>query len=91
MFTYHIEGHSHFGFIFVPLRLVSIFLNVVCTACLWALANTFFYDVTIKLYYSQKWLYFKLNFRENNLHQQKARKKLNIRHLNGHPYFSNSK
>ena len=29
-----------------------------------------------------------LYFRKNNLHQQKARKKLNIRHLNGHLYFS---
>ena len=55
---------------------------------LWALANTFFYDVTIKLYYCQKRWYFKFNFRKNNLHQQKARKKLNIRHLNGHLDFS---
>ena len=28
--------------------------------------------------------YFKFHFRKNNLHQQKARKKLNTRHLNGH-------
>ena len=55
---------------------------------LWALANTFFYDVTIKLYYCQKRWYFKFNFRKNTLHQQKPRKKLNIRHLNGHLDFS---
>ena len=30
------------------------------------------------------------NFRKNNLHHQKARKKLNIRHLNGYLHFSNS-
>ena len=55
---------------------------------LWALANMFFYDITIKLYYCQKRWCFKFNFRKNNLHQQKARKKLNIRHLNGHLDFS---
>ena len=32
--------------------------------------------------------YFKFNFRKNNLHQQKAREKLNIGHLNGHLDFS---
>ena len=44
--------------------------------------------VFIKLYYCQKRRYFEFNFRKSNLHQQKARKKLNIRHLNGHLDFS---
>ena len=44
-----------------------------------------YYHKTVLL---SKRRYFKFNFRKNNLHQQKARKKLNIRHLNGHLDFS---
>ena len=50
---------------------------------LWALANTFFVNITIKLYYCEKRWYFKFNLRMNVLHRQKAHEKLNIRHLNG--------
>ena len=51
---------------------------------LWALANTFFVNITIKLYYCQIRRYFKFNLKINDLHHEKAHKKLNIRHLNGH-------
>ena len=54
---------------------------------LWALANTFFVNITIKLYYCKRW-YFKFHLRINYLHHEKAHKKLNIRHLNGHLDFS---
>ena len=40
-----------------------------------ALANMFFVDITIKLYYCQKRWCLKFNSRKNNLHHQKARKK----------------
>ena len=33
---------------------------------------------------------FQVQFKKNDLHQQKARKKLNIRHLDGHLDFSSS-
>ena len=55
---------------------------------LWALANTFFVNITIKLYYCEKRWYFKFKLRINDLHHQKAQEKLNIRHLNGHLDFS---
>ena len=54
---------------------------------LWALANTFFVNITIKLYYCEKRWYFKFNLRINDLHQ-KAHEIPNIRHLNGHLDFS---
>ena len=47
-----------------------------------------------KYYYKtvllSKRLYFKFNFRKNNLDHQKARKKLHLKHLNGHLKFSRS-
>ena len=48
--------------------------------------------VFLRCYYKtvllSKKVIFQVQFRKNNLHQQKARKKLNIRHLNGHLDFS---
>ena len=80
------RGAILFWVYLVPLRLVSIFLNVghVDVSC-GLLPTRFFVDITIKLYCCQKrWWCFKFNFRKNNLHHQKARKKLNIRHLYGY-------
>ena len=73
----------------IPLRLVSIFLNNghVDIYCGKFLANTFFVDITIKLYYCQKTRCFKFNFRKNNLHNQKARKKINITRNCRHGYL----
>ena len=55
-----------------------------------ALANMFFINVTIKLYYCQKGGVSIVILEKNNLHHQKASKKLNIRHLNGYLNFSSS-
>ena len=54
---------------------------------LWALANTFFVNITITLYYCKKRWYFKFNLRINDLHHEKAHKKLNIRHLRSPRFF----
>ena len=83
MFTYYMEGQFHFGFILFLLRLVSIFLNVSRVEISCGLLPTRF-STTLKGDISSSIL------EKNNLHQQKTPKKLDIRHLNGHPNFSHS-
>ena len=72
------RGTISFWCYLVPLRLVSIFLNVGRVEISCGLLPTHFSTILLSNCFTVKRRYFKSNFRKNNSH----RKKLNIRHSN---------